>query len=190
MARYLRRKSIHKKRIRKLGAIERDVLGELTLGDMLYSFLLSGRSTKQFYRLARERANHRHRRKLAIERLVEHEFISTRGDRLSITEHGRSALDDRVARTFDLLKTVAWDGKWRIVAFDIPERYSVLRNKVREILKRAGFQKLQHSVWIFPHECAELSLLIQEESGLKKHILYGVLDRIENEERLKGLFRL
>ena len=61
---------------------------------------------------------------------------------------------------------------------------------MREVLKRAGFQKLQHSVWIFPHECAELSLLIQEESGLKKHILYGVLDRIENEDRLKDLFRL
>src|SRR3989338_750579 len=97
MAAYPKRRGRRQKRRRQLGDIERDVRRELTFGDMLYSFLLSGRSTKQFYRLARERANHRHRRKLAIERLVEQEIIVARGDRLSITEHGRSGPDDRDA---------------------------------------------------------------------------------------------
>ncbi len=89
-----------------------------------------------------------------------------------------------------LLQTNAWDGKWRIVAFDIPEKYSALRDKVRRILKQAGFIKLQHSVWIFPHECEELAQLIKEESRLSNYILYGRLDRIENESGLKKAFHL
>ena len=32
--------------------------------------------------------------------------------------------------------------------------------------------------------------LLKEESGLAKHILYGVLERVENEEFLKRHFHL
>jgi len=178
------------KRTRQLGAIERDVLNELTFGDLLYGFLLSSRSTKRFYKLARERANHRYRRKLAIERLMELDYIHARGERLNITGAGQNALGQAVGKTLNLLKTKTWDHKWRIATFDIPEAYAPLRNKVRTILKRAGFVKLQHSIWIFPHECEEVVQLIKTESRLSKYILYGVLDRIEDENRLKKLFHL
>lgn len=73
-----------------------------------------------------------------------------------------------------------------MVVFDIPEKYRRLRNQVRAILKRAGFKQLQQSVWIFPYECEELVQLIQQESELAPHILYGVLEKIEGG---KGLMR-
>ena len=179
-----------RKRIRQLGPIERDILNELSFGDLMYGFLLSARSTKLFYKLARERATYRHRRKMAIERLARQDFIQRVGSRLSITESGKNALGQAVANTIDLLKKKTWDHKWRIVVFDIPEVYTLLRNRVRDILKRAGFLRLQQSVWVFPHECSELVQLIKAESRLSKYILYGVLDRIEDEDRLKRLFRL
>ena len=180
----------HRRRGRRLGPIERDVLNELTGGDILYSFLLSARSTRMFYKLARERANYRYRRKLAIERLTELDFIEKHGERLSITLKGRNAIGEAVQKTYDMLHSSVWDRKWRIVAFDIPEEYSILRAKVRTVLKRAGFEKLQQSVWIFPHECRDLTDLIKQESGLSQYILYGVLEHIENEGRLKKLFKL
>lgn len=142
------------------------------------------------YRLAYEHAAYRHRRKRALERLIDLDYIRERGDQLTITEDGRNALGIAVRKIRQLLGTQAWDHKWRIVAFDIPEKYAVLRNKVRELLKRAGFVKFQQSIWIFPHECEELVQLIKNESQLSKHILYGVLDHIEDEDRLKKLFRL
>ena len=79
---------------------------------------------------------------------------------------------ETIERTLKLLKTSIWDHKWRLVVFDIPEKYATLRDKVRTILKRSGFVKLQQSVWVFPH------------------ILYGVLDRIEGEESLRKIFHL
>lgn len=177
-------------RSRRLGRIERDILEELSGGDMLYSILMSGRSTRTMYRIARERATARYRRKLAIERLRALEFIAEKGERLLISERGRSALGIAVESIRNKLDHTRWDGKWRIIAFDIPEAYATLRAKVREILKKAGFVKLQHSVWVFPHECDELSELIRKRSGLEKYILYGTLERVANAEHLKKRFRI
>ena len=141
-------------------------------------------------KIARERATYRHRRKRAVERLGQVEYIQERGDKLSITAAGESALGKVAERILKLLDTKKWDHKWRIAIFDIPETHAALRNRVRDILKRAGFAQLQRSVWVFPHECEELVRLIKEESHLSQHILYGVLDRIESEKRLKKLFGL
>jgi len=178
------------RRKRQLGFIERDMLAELSLGDILYGFLLSARSTRRFYKLAHERAAYRHRRKRALNRLIELNYVDAAGERLSITNHGRTALGEVILKTHDLLTTEPWDHKWRMVIFDIPEIYAPLRRKIRDILKRAGFIKLQQSVWIFPHECKELIKLIKEESQLSRYVLYGVLDHIEGEERLQKLFHL
>ncbi len=48
-----------------------------------------------------------------------------------------------------------WDGKWRLVLFDVPESRSVERNKIRRHLQQRGFGCLQNSVWITPDPVAE-----------------------------------
>lgn len=40
-----------------------------------------------------------------------------------------------------------WDGKWRIIIFDIPEKNRQIRNLLRYRLKEWGFIKWQKSVW-------------------------------------------
>ena len=174
----------------KLGTNQRKILQELSAGDLLYGFLLSSHSAPRMMRLAHERATGRYRRKCTIERLSELGFIQSRGEKLSITNTGRNALGDSVEKNRSLLREKQWDGKWRIAAFDIPEKYAPLRNSVRKLLKRAGFVQLQKSIWIFPHDCKQLVELIQKESDIAKHILYGVLEHIEDDARLKKLFRL
>src|SRR3989338_2568700 len=113
----------HKPRRRrpKLGSAQRAILSELSGGDLLVGFLLSGRSTKRMYRIARERAMRRYRDKLAIEQLPNLEYIRVQDERLSITKKGRGALGEIVSSTRRTLGERAWDGKWRIVLFDIPE---------------------------------------------------------------------
>lgn len=41
-----------------------------------------------------------------------------------------------------------WDGKWRIVIFDIPETKKAIRDLFRRRLKDWGFKAWQKSVWI------------------------------------------
>ncbi|OGG72717.1 CRISPR-associated endonuclease Cas2 [Candidatus Kaiserbacteria bacterium RIFCSPLOWO2_01_FULL_53_17] len=140
------------------------------------------------YKIARERALQRYRTKKAIERLVLKGWVMQESETLSITSAGTRMLDTTIERTRISLKATRWDGKWRIVAFDIPEELSALRYQVRAILKRAGFIRLQQSVWIFPHECRELSELIKSDTRLSKHVLYGVLEHVDESERLRRHF--
>jgi hypothetical protein len=160
------------RRTRRLGAIESSILEDLSAGDMLYGFLLSGRSTGRMFTLARERANYRFRRKRAIDRLVVSDYIRTRKGQFFITRLGQSKLGKAADINSASLKTKNWDKKWRVVVYG------------------AGFQKLQQSIWIFPHDCEELVELIREESRLAPYILYGVLDRIENDEILRKKFKM
>lgn len=41
-----------------------------------------------------------------------------------------------------------WDGKWRIILFDIPEKQKVTRNVLRRRLREWDFELWQQSVWI------------------------------------------
>src|SRR3989344_3239456 len=48
-----------------------------------------------------------------------------------------------------------WDKKWRIVIFDIPQKFNKERNRFRYKLKNTGFYMLQKSVFVFPYPCEE-----------------------------------
>lgn len=43
-----------------------------------------------------------------------------------------------------------WDGKWRMVAFDLPEHHNASRVRLRRFLKDRRFGYLQKSLWISP----------------------------------------
>lgn len=45
-------------------------------------------------------------------------------------------------------KDFKWDGKWRIVMFDIPEQKRLVRDLFRRNLKKWGFLPIQKSVWV------------------------------------------
>lgn len=182
------RKSPQKRRATRLGKIEHDILDELTFGDILISFLCSAHSTRAFYRIAYKKARERYHRRLALERLESQGYVQFRGEYASINATGRELLGRTIANVKESLKNRTWDRKWRIITFDIPERYRQSRNKVRGILKRAGFLKLQNSTWIFPHECEELSRLLKSNPRLSRHILYGVLEKIQDDALLRRRF--
>lgn len=56
----------------------------------------------------------------------------------------------------------AWDGHWRIMVFDLPERASALRAKLRRFLLQHRFGYLQQSVWITPDGLGEVQLKLRD----------------------------
>ncbi|MEK7132824.1 MAG: CRISPR-associated endonuclease Cas2 [Patescibacteria group bacterium] len=55
-----------------------------------------------------------------------------------------------------------WDGKWRLILFDIPASERAKRNAFRSLIRRIGAVMLQKSVWVYPYDCSEhISLLRQ-----------------------------
>lgn len=57
-----------------------------------------------------------------------------------LSDYGRELIEGE--------KEEEWDGKWRIVIFDIPEQKRIIRNLFRRRLKAWGFRKWQQSVWV------------------------------------------
>lgn len=43
-----------------------------------------------------------------------------------------------------------WDGQFRAVVFDIPERFRGMRGVLRRFLRSLGFQPFQRSLWVTP----------------------------------------
>src|SRR5438445_12540705 len=48
-----------------------------------------------------------------------------------------------------------WDGRWRLVLFDIPTKQNTYRKRLRRYLQSRGFGYLQNSVWITPDSLEE-----------------------------------
>lgn len=83
-----------------------------------------------------------------------------------------------------------WDEKWRIVIFDVWERRRAVRDKLRLMLQKAGFRRLQDSVWVYPYECEELVVFLRADLQLGPGLIYLVADGIENDGTLRRLFNL
>jgi DNA-binding transcriptional regulator PaaX len=54
------------------------------------------------------------------------------------------------------LEDEKWDGKWRVVIWDIPEKRRSARDVLRFKLKQLGFIRWQRSVWISKKNCTKL----------------------------------
>lgn len=65
-----------------------------------------------------------------------------------------SALAKKFAlETLTIATPKKWDGYWRIVFFDIPEKYKKARQALQLKLKEMGFYCFQKSAWIYPFPC-------------------------------------
>jgi CRISPR-associated endonuclease Cas2 len=83
-----------------------------------------------------------------------------------------------------------WDGKWRMILFDIPESSRHLRNQLRRLLKQYGYKKLQASVFISPHPLNRAAVSFLEESGLMDYIRIVRVQEMDNDKDIRKLFNL
>ncbi len=83
-----------------------------------------------------------------------------------------------------------WDGKWRLIVYDIPESSKSQRHIFRKLLKRNGFYKLQASVFISPYALNREALEYLKLSGLISYIRIIRADALDYDEDLLKRFNL
>ena len=74
--------------------------------------------------------------------------------------------------------------------FDIPEKFKIARNALREKLNDLGFLKYQKSVFIYPYECKDEIDFIIEFFEVKPFVRYIIAEKIDNELDFKKKFNL
>jgi len=122
------------------------------------------------------------------ERMIKQGILQRESGRLRLTEKGRRMLLQLQMRDFVMNKQKRWDGKWRILIFDIPEQRKGLREKIRTTLISIGFIRLQDSVWIFPYDCEDLVTLLKADFRTGKQMLYMIVEELEGDAALKRQF--
>lgn len=120
-------------------ALEKSIDGYVRLEDFTYNTHLYAYGDRWEQALSKSQLSQ------AINRLREKGLveINQSSDQiiLKLSGLGRDALG-----LFDLEEE--WDGKWRVVIFDIPESNRVVRDLFRRRLKQWGFKRWQQSVWL------------------------------------------
>ncbi len=124
-------------------------------------------------------------------RLVEKGYARREAAGLRLTALGARELE-RLQSVADLQarNQKKWDGKWRVLIFDIPEKNRRLRDRIREMLRHLGFVRLQDSVWVFPYNCEDLVALLKSEWRIGYKMRYMVVQELEGEASLKRDFGL
>lgn len=132
--------------------------------------------------------------KTVTARLVKQGLIEFRqtdhGTFLRITSQGEKKLRQIELRNFHIQKPKKWDGKWRVVIFDIKETKRDVRDKLRLSLVHLGFVRLQHSVWVSPYDCEDFVTLLKADFMIGKDILYLIVEKLENDAALRAHYEL
>ena len=108
---------------------------------------------------------------------------------LQITEKGKVRLVNFNIDTIRINES-NWDGHWRFVIFDIPEKKRIARDVLREKLKEIGFIQIQKSVWACPYECEEEIDFIASVYDVEPYVNYIIAKKIDHEEYLKSAFTI
>ncbi|MFA5871376.1 MAG: hypothetical protein WC858_01510 [Parcubacteria group bacterium] len=180
----------------KFGPVQKKILLSLS-GGFALGF---SRSPRQYYRTLRmlrsewkkidQRNFNRSLRRLSLEKLLEEKKLPDGSFRLVLTTRGR-----REAKILSLLgssirfkKPKRWDGKWRLVLFDIPEKNRLFRDILREHLRTLKFLKLQHSVFVSPYPFEKPIQELVSLYSAGPYVRIVTTTSIDNEATLKGHF--
>lgn len=131
----------------------------------------------------------------ARDRLVKQGLLKVDNGFLRVTSRGKIALrllEERDARVpgQEKRRSERWDGKWRVLIFDIPETKRGTRDKIRRSLVAVGFVRLQDSVWAYPYDCEDFVALLKADFKIGKDVLYLIVEEMENDRPLRQRFGL
>ncbi|OGE65094.1 hypothetical protein A3I48_02435 [Candidatus Daviesbacteria bacterium RIFCSPLOWO2_02_FULL_36_7] len=153
-------------------ALEKSVDGYVRLEDFLYNPGFYSYGDGWNYPIKKSglaRTLKRLRENGLVELLDDQELI------LRLTDQGK----EKAVLAKLLLKEDKWDGKYRIVIFDIPEKRRVTRDLLRSKLKSWGFVLWQKSVWVTKKNCTKPLRDFIKQIGIKDWVIVIESDNVD-----------
>jgi len=163
--------------------------GTLSLGVMAPGMLkVLDKPTHGFFKKLDQRARQREYRRL-IAYMKSRKLIAENYQHgLRITRTGMQRIKRADFDNLTIDKPSQWDGRWRIVMFDIPQSHDSGRRALTNKLKQMDFVLLQQSVWIHPFPCRHEVSAVCAHFSVTKYVTYIETSHIDYEYYLKKRF--
>jgi len=120
-------------------------------------------------------------------------YMENRGGQLyiALTEEGKKKAGKYQIDDLEIKKPEKWDGKWRIMIFDIHDKQKIKREALRGKIKELGMFQLQKSVWIYPYDFFKEIKMLRDFFGLTKDEMKIIIASVvEDDIKLKEFFKL
>ncbi len=151
-------------------ALEKTIDGYVRMEDFLYNTHIYA---KGYDRPLKKSSLAQTLHRLRVQGLIENSLVDDQ-ILIKLTQIGKDFLD------LETVKSEKWDGKWRVVIFDIPEQKRIIRNLFRRNLKRWGFKQLQKSVWISKRDVYDKLAAYIEELLIDKWVSVMEVTKLSN----------
>ncbi|MDP2665674.1 MAG: CRISPR-associated endonuclease Cas2 [bacterium] len=184
------------KKIRRLRAFQQGLLAAVAISGvvLIAATIPNAAQLLRFMPGYKKGAKFNYRAKTALGRLANKGLITFEerdGKRYArVTEAGERLIELESLRKKSAQKPKRWDGRWRVVLFDIPERRRGVRNRLRLFMQEYGFVRLQDSVWIYPYDCEDLIALAKANFRIGFDVLYMIAEQLERDKYLREHFGL
>lgn len=107
---------------------------------------------------------------------------------VKITNQGRKKIIKMALDELTVEKPKIWDGKWRLVSFDLPEKLAKERKRLVEYLRVWGFYPMQKSVYLHAYPCFEQVEFLREYMNVGEYVRNFMVTKIENDKLFRDFF--
>lgn len=115
--------------------------------------------------------------------LIKRDFTEGSSNRWRLTLLGKEMIENIVnGKKKEDAKETLWDGKMRLIIFDIPNTQTYARNVLRHLLKVKGCYPLQRSVWAYPFACKKELLAAAARLRIQDHVEVYTLEDFDNKD--------
>ncbi len=178
------------------GELAKEILKGLAIGGLIVASFALPNLLQVFSFFGIKTARERYKMNRILQNLEKQKLIDIyekgKDMVMEITEKGKKRiLKYKIDETY-LIRPKKWDGYWRMIIFDIPERYKKGRDALTRKLKEMEIYPLQKSVFICPFECWDEIDFVSEFFNVRKFVHYFVAKEIDEKDEnfLKGYYNL
>jgi len=148
----IKRNNLTKDTLRKIA-----IAGVIVVAATTSPYFLSHVIEHYFHDRSKKAAQARARKLYELKRrkLLSFKELGAGKVHIELSHYGKKLVRRYDLEDMRLQKPKRWDGWWRVIIFDIPERDKWAREGFREKLKVLGLFQLQKSVFVTPYPCEE-----------------------------------
>lgn len=126
-----------------------------------------------------------------LKRLEKGKYIKSKKEKFYLTPKGLLHANYYKLKNIKLNPSEKWDGKWRLIIFDIPETTRAIRDVLRGKLREWNCYKIQQSVFVYPFSCEKEIIAINKILEIEPCVkIFSVNDLGEIEKTVKQHYNL